>query len=179
MRSALGQILARTGLHLLARERKAALAATLCSVLGVSAFVLLLDGVLFRRALPDGYAALFTAPLLPRMLFSAAGSMLEEVQYRLLLTTALAALAAAVSAPFTRRPLPSWVLLPIIAAVQLLNAWTAVSHYPLYGALRFWLVGCVWGLLYWRHGFLSALAGHGLVHLLLDPALRALLLLTA
>jgi hypothetical protein len=34
----------------------------------------------------------------------------------------------------------------------------------------------VWGWLYWRHGFVSALLGHGLCHLLLDPALRAALL---
>lgn len=46
---------------------------------------------------------------------------------------------------------------------------------PLYATLRYWLVGAVWGWLYWRHGFLAALAGHGLSHLLLDPLLlRAL-----
>ncbi|WP_395334930.1 hypothetical protein WBP06_24695 [Novosphingobium sp. BL-8H] len=167
-------ILDPSGLRLFPKDRTAALVATVSSVVSVTLFVLLLDGLLFRRALPEGYEALFTTPLLPRMLFSATGSMLEEIQYRLLLTTALVVLASAIA----RRPLSPLAMVLIIGGVQLFNAWIPVSHYPVYGTLRYWLVGCVWGLLYWRHGFLAALAGHGAVHLLLDPALREMLLLT-
>lgn len=167
-------ILTATGLQLFPKDRKAALVATLSSVVGVTVFILILDGLLFRHALPDGYEALFTSPLLPRTPLFFAASMLEEIQYRLLLTTILVVLATAIH----RRPLQPWAFLLIIAGVQLFNVWVPVSNYPLYGSLRYWLVGSVWGVLYWRHGFLPALAGHATTHLLLDPTLLGVLLLT-
>jgi hypothetical protein len=62
-----------------------------------------------------------------------------------------------------------------VVLAQLVNVeWLALEAPP-WGALRFWLVGCTWGWLYWRHGFASALIGHGAVHLLLDPLLQRLL----
>jgi hypothetical protein len=55
---------------------------------------------------------------------------------------------------------------------QFANVWAFVVAEPIYGSLRYWLVGCVWGWLYWKHGFVTAAAAHGACHLLLDPALK-------
>ncbi len=65
-----------------------------------------------------------------------------------------------------------------ILVAQFADIGGLVVAWPEYAVPRFWLVGTVWGWLYWRHGFVSALAGHGLCHLLLDPVLRAALLAT-
>jgi hypothetical protein len=46
-----------------------------------------------------------------------------------------------------------------------------VLHDPVYASLRYLAVGSVWGWLYWRHGWVSALIGHGAAHLVLDPLL--------
>jgi len=63
----------------------------------------------------------------------------------------------------------------IIVAAQFANVGVLVVADPLYAGLRYWLVGCVWGWLYWRHGWLAAVAGHVLTHPVLDPVLYLVL----
>lgn len=130
----------------------------------VTAFVLALDMV-FRPALPAGYVAFFTAPLWPRIAFICALAAIEEVKFRLLLTTGLAWL------------LSRWryAMIAAIALAQLTSAWPAIIADPVYALLRYWLVGCTWGWLYWRHGFVTALIAHASVHLVLDPLLYIVL----
>ena len=157
------------GLRLFPGDLNAALRATLGAVVGVSLFVVALD-LVFQAALPEGYRHFYTAPLTPRMLASCLGALKEELLYRLLLTTALAALPML----WGKRAGPKWMVAAIVLA-QLANVHALVLEVPPWGALRFWLVGCTWGWLYWRHGLASALVGHGAVHLLLDPLLLRLL----
>jgi hypothetical protein len=128
------------------------------SIVGVTAFILALDTAI--RPSPD-YIAFFTSPLWPRTALMSAKAAIEEVEYRLLLTTLLAW-------AFSRW---RWGIVAAIILAQLVNVWPWVLADPLYGSLRFWLVGCVWGWLYWKHGFVAALFGHSACHLLFDPLL--------
>jgi hypothetical protein len=112
-----------------------------------------------------GYVAFFTSPLWPRTALMSAKAAIEEVEYRLLLMTVLVFL-------FSRR---RYGIVAAIVLAQLVNVWPTLLVDPLYGSLRYWLVGCVRGWLYWKHGWLTALAGHSLCHLVLDPLLLATL----
>ncbi len=159
------------GLTIMPRDRAAAALAVAGSIAAITLFIALLDGVLFREGLPADYKAHFTSPLWPRMLLSCLFSAIDEVQYRLLLMTGLV-MALSV---FKVRLRPAHFI-AIILIVQLANVGELVLAQPLYASLRYWAVGCVWGWLYWRHGWLAALAGHGSAHLLLDPVLMAVLL---
>ncbi|WP_423141914.1 type II CAAX prenyl endopeptidase Rce1 family protein [Parablastomonas sp. CN1-191] len=156
------------GWRLLPCDPRAALAAGALAIAGVTAWVLLVDADLCRDGLP--LLARETAPLWPRTLISCLGAMREEVVYRLALTTVLAALPLL----FGRR-VPGWWIVAAILAAQFVNIEPIDIAYPVWGTLRFWLVGAVWGWLYWRHGFVTALAAHGVVHIVLDPLLRAAL----
>lgn len=158
------------GLRLLPAERGAAAIAAVAAIVEVTAFVVLLDGVVFRDALPADYVAFHARPLWPRVIEACLAAMADEVVYRLGLTTLLVAAIA-----WWRGSVAPWQVVAAIAAAQLVNVWALVLAAPAYGALRFWAVGCVWGWLYWRHGWVAALAGHGAVHLALDPVLAVVL----
>lgn len=153
-------------LQLRPESRRAAAGAILLAVLGVAAAIVGLDGWLFRGHLPQDYVEFYTGPLSPRTFVVCAFAMMEEVKYRLLLMTALVVLAR-----LMRVPLTPAVLWGIIVIAQFANVHALVLDDPLYATLRYWAVGCVWGWLYWRHGWLSALLGHGVSHLALDPLL--------
>ena len=144
------------GLRLLPEYTGAAVRWTALSVLAVCAMVIASD-LAFRAVLPVEYLAHYMAPLWPRMAWAALGSLREELLYRLGLMTVLAALPQLVG----RRVGKGWMVAAIVIA-QLANIGTLALAYPPYGLLRFGIAGCVWGWLYWRHGFVSALAGHGL-----------------
>jgi hypothetical protein len=154
------------GLGILPRNSAAAVKAVLISIVGVTAVVLLLDGLLFRRALPADYVAIYTGPLLPRTFVACLGAALEEVKFRFLLMSAIVFLLG-----LWRRPVPPWGFVAAILLSQFVNVGALVIAYPFWGTLRFWLVGSVWGVLYLRHGWLAALLAHGTIHLLLDPLL--------
>jgi hypothetical protein len=168
-------VLSVSGLRLTPPDwRRATIAAGLC-IAGVTAFILLLDCVLFRRSLPQAYVALYTSPLMPRLLVISAIAAMEEVKFRLLAMTALAVFASWL---LKRRP-PAVVMVAIIVAAQWINVGALVWADPAYAALRYWAVGSVWGWLYWRHGWLAALLAHASTHLVLDPLLALGLAWTA
>lgn len=144
------------------------------AVVVVTLAVLIIDGIGFRQSLPGEYLDYYTAPLWPRTAAMCLRSAGEEVVIRLGLLTLLVWLAAR----DVRQP--GWrTAAAAIGLSQLVLTWALVVQYPVWGLLRFWAVGCVWGWLYWRNGWLTALAGHGSVHLLLDPLLRKALMATA
>jgi hypothetical protein len=159
------------GLRIAAPDPARAIRATVVAIVAVCAFIILLDAVLFREALKPDYLAKAIAPLWPRTPLAVLGSVMEEVVFRLAAMSALVAMPGLIG----KKPVAAWVVFAIVAA-QFFNVGELVLADPLYATPRYWLVGCVWGWLYWRHGFVSALLGHGLCHLLLDPALRAALL---
>ena len=159
-----------SGLSLRPDNWRAASLAVVASIAGVTAFIALLDALLFRHSLPADYVAHYTSPLVPRLYAACLAAVSDEIVYRLGLMTALVMLLSW----WRGRLTAAWFVFAILAA-QFVNVAGIVLAAPLYGTLRFWLVGCVWGWLYWRHGWLAALAGHGLAHLALDPVLLVVL----
>lgn len=156
-----------TGLRIVPQRPFAATLAVAACLVAVSGWVILLDAVLFRSHVRPEYLASLQGPLGAHVALYAILAAVEEVKVRLVLMTLLAALAVRL-----RGRLAAGAAIAIILAAQLASVGALVIDDPLYAALRFWLVGSVWGWLYWRHGWLAALAGHVLAHPVLDPLLR-------
>ena len=160
-----------SGLRLFPKDWNAAAKAISASIAGVTIFILILDGFMFRRSLPVDYVAFYTSPLFPRTAVVGILASLEEVKFRLLLMTALV-----IALSLWRRPLRPLAFIAVILACQFANVGGLVVADPLYASLRYLAVGSVWGLLYWRHGWVAALIGHGATHFILDPLLMVVLL---
>ena len=156
-----------TGLRIVPQRPFAATLAVAGCVAAVSAWVVLVDAVLFRSHVRPEYLASLQGPLSAHLALYATLAANEEVKVRLVLMSMLAALAVRF-----RGRLSVGAAIAIILLSQLASVGPIVIDDPLYGALRFWLVGSIWGWLYWRHGWLAALAGHVLAHPVLDPLLR-------
>jgi hypothetical protein len=159
--------LSRCGLRLAPADWKEATLAIGLSIAGVTTLVVLLDCVFFRAHLQPQYVEFFTSPLKPRVLPTCFLAIVEEIKFRLLVMTGL---AAAIAALWRRTP-PAWCFVLIIVSAHFADVGALVLHDPVYGSLRYLAVGSVWGWLYWRYGWLSALIGHVATHLLLDPLL--------
>ena len=157
----------RCDLRLLPSDWKKASMAVALSVAGTTVFILILDCLFFRGHLSSSYVAFFTSPLVPRTLAMCLLAVFEELKFRLLL---MSVLALAVAALWKRTP-PAFCFPLIIVAAQLANVGMFVLLDPVYASLRYLAVGCVWGWLYWKYGWVSALVGHGTAHLILDPLL--------
>lgn len=162
------------GLRLRPPDLRAALRACAIAVAGVTLAVLLLDAVLFRRSLSADYVAYYTSPMWPRTLAMCLKAVEEEVVYRLVLMTALVALTTLVR----RRTSPATFWTAIILA-ELALVWPELLAAPIWATLRFWAIGCVWGWVYWKHGWFAALGAHSAIHLILDPLLMTALLATS
>lgn len=161
------------GLRLLPANPRLAFRDGCAAVFAVTAAVLLLDVVVFRRSLTEDYVTFYTAPLWPRTLEMGIKAVEEEIIYRLGLMSALVFALNLVRG----RVAPGNFWAAIICS-QLVLVWPSIVEFPLWGSLRFWAVGCVWGWLYWKRGWVTSAVGHGVVHFLLDPILRTALLIT-
>jgi len=151
---------------------KAALAA-MASV----ALLCIVSDVLFRSILPAAYLALFVPAHLPAtMIAFTINAIGEELVFRLgVMSVLLFGLMAAL-----RRSAPEPAIVFIAAVLaQLLNlarfgvphGWEEIIHWM----LRYLAPGIVWGWLYWRYSFATALFAHAGTHLVLDPALSCFL----
>ncbi|MGO4712857.1 CPBP family glutamic-type intramembrane protease [Bradyrhizobium sp. 2TAF24] len=169
-------ITARTSLfvdlHLMpAAGRRAAAAVAAIAAAAVVAAIAVAADTAFRSQLAADYVAHYTSALMPRMAFMVLTSAYEEVKWRLVLMTLL---IAATRLVLGRRP-PDAAFIAVIAFVQFCNVADGLAAAPVYAAFRFFLPGCVWGWLYWRHGWVTALAAHAACHLIMDPVLRIVL----
>ena len=140
------------------------------AIAGVTAAILVLDGLLFRQYLTPDYVRVFSSPLIPRLPVLSLIAAIDEFKYRLLLMTVMVAVQKLV---FGKLTAASFVAAIVIS--QFVNVGSLVLADPIYAALRYWAVGCVWGWLYWRHGWLAAVTGHAGSHVLLDPLLMQVL----
>ena len=157
-------------LRLLPPQPRKALIAVIGCIAVVTSFILVLDGVVFRSSLQLGYVRFFTQPLFPRMPLLMVLAVTDEMKFRLVLMSVLFVLIAA----WRGKVAFGWAIAAIVLS-QFVNSAAAVLDDPLYSILRYWAVGCVWGWLYWRHGWLAAVIGHAATHLVLDPALLIVL----
>ncbi len=158
---------ALSGLRIVPGNAQQALRDTLIAILGVTLFIVVLDALVFRSQLSQDYIAAYTSSLGLRTWGISAMAAIEEVKFRLLVMTGLAILAKRIQGELTAP-----AALAIILAAQFANVGALVLADPIYATLRYWLVGAVWGWLYWRHGWLAALGGHVGIHPVLDPALK-------
>ena len=101
------------------------------SIAGVTIFVLVLDGLLFRGHLTREYLDFYTSPLLPRVWVISAKAGIEEIKYRLVLMTGLA-----LAYTTLRGKLDTPAAVGIIIAAKFANVGNLVLADPLYGTLR-------------------------------------------
>jgi len=158
------------GLRLLPRDWRGAGFNFAAGVFCATTLVILADVVLFRDILPRSYIEHYTGPLLPRTLEACLGSAWEEVRARLLVMTSSMFVLSRVTSV---RPAVALALSILVSQLYLVAG--LVIAYPLYAGLRFLAVGCIWGWLYWRSGWLAALVAHSATHLVLDPLLAVTL----
>lgn len=133
------------------------------SIAGVTALILAWDA-LFRQSLPGWYAQSFAHPQTTDLMLA---SVIEEVKFRLILLTALIGVLT-----LMRLNSVAWIATAIVLA-QAVNVGPMLYLYPAWSIGRFLAAGCVWGWLYWRHGWATAALAHSSTHLVLDPLLSA------
>lgn len=156
-------------LRLLPRDRRSVLMAIAASA-AVVLYIVLLD-LLFRGELSHDYIAYFTGPnLLPRIAFMAIAAAAEEAEFRLLLMSALVFVLMRV----LERNSASVIAIALSQAANVF--WRLPPDMPMaYDLLRYYVPGLVWGYVYWKNGFTSALLAHAGAHVLLQPLLLVIL----
>lgn len=163
--------------HLLPRQGWRSLALAIALGVGFGAYMAIADRTVFAAAIPEAQRATLAANgLAARLAFYARGAVIDEIAYRLIAMTALTWGLAWLSGRAGRTV--HWAAIALTALVIYpLGNWpyflaldpsglTLARELALHGA-----AGLLWGWLYWRHGWLSGLAGHVGAHLALQPLL--------
>jgi hypothetical protein len=145
--------------------------------LGFGAYMALADTLVFRGAVPGSQAALVaTSSVLQRIAFFARGAVIDELEFQLVLMTALVWLFIALAR--TVRGSCYWIAILSVAFIAYplfhlaylasldFTALVVLREIALHGA-----AGVLWGYLYWRHGFVAAALGHVSAHIALEPLL--------
>jgi hypothetical protein len=141
------------------------------------AFMAISDAYLFQAAVPTSQQELISSSTAAqRIVYFARGAIIDELEFRLILKTAMVWLLATFFG--TPRRWFYWLAILTIALVAYpvshlaylatLNptAWTVLRELALHGS-----AGVLWGYLYWRHGLIAAMAGHVSAHVSLEPLL--------
>lgn len=147
----------------------------------VAVGVTIIDAVIFRSVIPAPYVAVITEqPLVLRIIYFVSRSFNEEIFNRLVLMSAIAwAVGLFWKDTAGRTPDGAYWTAIIVAQVLaiLLNGIASYSFanftpvLVLYAIVRFVLPGVIWGLIYWRHGLVTALLAHMSAHIFLQPML--------
>ena len=174
----------RVGLRLEAHGARHPLLVGIAAAVAVAAYIVAIDGVLFRAALPATYVQFFeTMGLRDRLVYFMLRAFNENVIYRLFVFSTLFYLISRLKGVPAEAlsPVPIWCA---IVAAQILNIGmnvAALSPDPFtfatafYDAIRYVAPGVLWGWLYWRFGFLTAEVASVGCHIFLQPALGVLL----
>jgi hypothetical protein len=139
----------------------------------------LADALLFRSIIPASQSALiWRFSDIDRIAYFTPLVLLEELEFRLVLMSALVWILAATVGP------RAWCFWAAILSTALLfypllhrsylsalapTALTVLRAIMLQGA-----AGTLWGYLYWRHGLVAAIGGHVGAHVSLEPLLTLL-----
>jgi hypothetical protein len=174
----------RVGLRLEGHGTRRPVLIGVVAAVGVAAYVVAIDGVLFRTTLPVSYVRLFEeAGLRDRLTYFMLRAFNENVIYRLFVFSALFYLISLVKGVKADDVSPVLIWCAMVAT-QMLNIGmnvTALSPDPLsfatlfYDALRYVMPGVLWAWLYWRFGFVTAEVASVGCHIFLQPALGVLL----
>jgi hypothetical protein len=174
----------RVGLRLEAHGARRPVLIGIAAAVAVAAYIVVLDGVLFRAALPANYVQFFeTMGLRDRLVYFMLRAFNENVIYRLFVFSALFYLISLVRGVKANDLSPVLIWCAMVAT-QMLNIGinvTALSPDPLsfatlfYDALRYVAPGVLWAWLYLRFGFVTAEVASVGCHIFLQPALGVLL----
>lgn len=168
------------GLGVLPRQGLRSLGLALLAGLLFGAWMALADATVFTGAIPEVQRLMVAQMSAPeRIAWFARGALLDEVIYRLIgLTGAVWCLALVTRLRGAALMWPAILLVALVAypagtwdyfSALEPSALTAARELALHGA-----AGVLWGWLYWRHGWLSAVTGHVAAHLSLQPLLSLL-----
>ncbi|MGF6773543.1 hypothetical protein P3T18_006057 [Paraburkholderia sp. GAS199] len=168
----------RTGLRLAAHGLDHPMAVAFGIGLFVALYIAAVDLVLFRSLLPASYVTYFAEqPLHRRLFYFILRAFNENILYRLFfMSTMLWCLGLVWRNARGRIPDAAvWLTIVLAQAVPMLL--NEAPFYPphltpvflFYVVVRFILAGILWGVLYWRYGFLTAEVAHVSTHLFLQP----------
>lgn len=146
------------------------------AAVAMAAYVVLLDGLLFRFVLSPDYVALFDRPLSERYAYFMLRAFNENVVYRLFVFSAL---LAALTRLHRGKPVPPPLVVLAMILAQVSNIWpnvvAGIAHPSAvvlcYDGLRYIVPGVVWALLFRRNGFAVAEIASVGCHLFIQPAL--------
>src|SRR6266446_260315 len=147
--------------------------------LAFGVYMAMADALLFRSVIPAAQAALVSGfSALNRIAYFTPLAVLEEVESRLVLMSALVWILTVLAGP---RAWCFWAAIMVTAMLfypALHVAYlSALAPTPLTVVREIMLhsgAGIVWGYLYWRHGLVAAIAGHISAHISLQPLLSLL-----
>jgi hypothetical protein len=171
----------RSGLRLEPHGTRRPVLTGLAAAIIIAAYIVVLDGVVFRQMLDPAYVEFLRSPLPVRLALMMLRAFNENVFYRLFVFSALVFLAGLV-----RRgaPLPVWLMVALAFVTQIINIWcNVVLNAPpphradvlAYDGLRYVVPGVVWAGLYRRFGFATAEVASVSCHAFLQPALTVLI----
>jgi hypothetical protein len=150
------------GLSIWNPRREGSLRAALVAALAVAALVALCDSFIFRAFLTPDNAAYMRGPgLLPRMSLLSLTWVFTDVEFRLVVMSVLVAIYYLAWGSRHLKTMDWGALTAAMVAQGLflyLNPPVAAYNHPVYELVRFFTPGVVWGWLYWRYSFMTAIA---------------------
>lgn len=169
----------QAGLTLIPRRLSYPVATAFTIGFFVAIAITLIDGVIFRAVLSQSYVASFSEHGVgARLTYYILRAFNEEILYRLFFMSVLTWGLGLVWRDNDGR-IPNsafWLAIVVVQTIPiLLNAAplypSAAPVFILYATLRFICPGILWGILYWRYGFVTAEIAHVSTHIFLQPLL--------
>jgi hypothetical protein len=176
-----GALCARgAGLQLEGHSARAPLLVGMATAAIVAAYVVAIDGFLFRSLLSVDYVHAMKSPLSDRLIYFMLRAFNENVIYRLFVFSSLAYLG---SLTLRSKDGKRTLIFGAMVAAQLLNiginvVWLSAEPLSLlmliYYGLRYIAPGVLWAWLFWRFGFATAEVASVGCHIFLQPAFSIL-----
>jgi hypothetical protein len=145
--------------------------------LAFGAYVALADTLIFHSVVPASQS-MSGAPILQRFMHFIPPVLFDEIAFRLVAMSAVAWLLVALAGRRDWCFRAAIVFVAFVAYPAFHSGYLAsLSFTPLVVSreiLLHGIAGLLWGHLYWKHGWLAALAGHVAAHLSLEPMLGLL-----
>lgn len=142
------------------------------AAVAVALWCIVMDGIVFRSILPDGYYSFERQPLGIRLLYFGSRAFNENVLYRLFLGSLFAWLLRTAFRRSGRALALSMLGMALAHGVNVAVNMAYAGFSPetsLWLILRFGVPGIIWSWLYVRHGFVANEAAAVGVHFVLQP----------
>lgn len=144
----------------------------------MAAYLLVIDGLLFRSSLPDDYHDfLVSSPLSIRLFYFTLRSVAEVITFQLAIGSTLVWLIARVRRGPEGSVTAGTCFMGLMSA-HLLNVGINVPMAEaafVYDVLRFFVPGLMWAFLYRRFGLSTVLIAHTSTHVFFQPLIQLLM----